>query len=141
MAIHRMQSFEGRRPPAEVLSFFCEMYFDICHPSLALRVITYVTGSGFASLLHGDFFDQLWEVTLSSRRIRDKRVCHHLRREELKIDTEVRLRAARCTGFLSQGRARLRAFLRCCGGENMQLSPYLIQKPCTEKKIMYHKLF
>ena len=36
-----------------------------------------------------------------------------------------------CTGFSSQGRARLRAFLGCFSVKNTQLSPSLTRKPCT----------
>ena len=36
----------------------------------------------------------------------------------------------RCTGLLSQGRAKLRAFPRYFFVENTQLSPSLTQKPC-----------
>ena len=49
-------------------------------------------------------------------------------------------RSRRCTGFSSQGRAKLRAFLRYCTAKNTQLSLSLTRKPCRDSPTYPHTL-
>ena len=62
-----------------------------------------------------------------------KPICLHIREandDGFRVLKQVWLRHIYITGFSSQGRARLRAFLCCFTTENTQLSPSLTRKLC-----------
>ena len=51
------------------------------------------------------------------------------------LEVGTRFRATKTTGFSSQGRAWLHAFLCCLAAENTQPSPSLTRKPCRSHLI------